>query len=313
MNEAMVEYKNRRRPWLAVVLSLIMPGLGHIYCGRIVRGLVLAFLSGILVPMVFGALSVSPSSVHMPVIIVSSLAYLVIWVVAIIDSWHTASHTAADYRLKEYNRWYVYVILLAMSMTGSTQISLNVRSSLLEAFRIPGDAGSMYPTIPPGDRLLANKIAYKKSDPHKGDVVVFIYPENRRWNHIKRVVAVAGDTVEMRDNELYINGRKLGRTSLGRTALQTEKKKIEGEVFLERNGEAEYRIFLSETEDGDDRKMADLEPTTVPEHHCYVIGDNRNSSCDSRHYGPVNLGLIKGRGDYIYWPGKGWEGFGRIK
>ena len=311
MNEAMVEVKNRRRPWLAVVLSLIMPGLGHIYCGRIVRGLVLAFLSGILVPVVFGSLAVSPSSVHMVVIIVLSFAYTVVWIVAIIDSWHTASHTAADYRLKDYNRWYVYVILLVMSMAGSTQVSLNVRSSLLEAFRVPG--GSMYPTIGPNDRLLANKIAYSSSDPQKGDVVIFIYPENRRWNHIKRVVAVAGDTVEMRHNDLYINGKKLERTSLERTALQMEEKKVEGEVFLEKNGEAKYRIFLSDTDDGDDCKMADLEPITVPEHHCYVIGDNRNSSCDSRRYGPVNLGLIKGRADCIYWPAKGWEGFGRIK
>ncbi|HUT31143.1 MAG TPA: signal peptidase I [Sedimentisphaerales bacterium] len=311
MSEVTMEVKNRRRPWLAVVLSLIMPGLGHIYCGRIVRGLVLAFLFGILVPMVIGALFVSPSSVHMAVIIVLSFAYMVVWVVAIIDSWHTASHTAADYRPKDYNRWYVYVILLVMSMAGSTQVSLNVRSSLLEAFRIPSP--SMYPTIGPNDRLLANKIAYSSSDPKRGDVVIFICPENRRWNHIKRVVAVAGDTVEMKDNDLYINGEKLERTSLGRTALQTEKKKVEGEVFLERNGDAKYRIFLSDTNDGDDCKMADLEPIKVAEHHCYVIGDNRNSSCDSRHYGPVNLGLIKGRADYIYWPAKGWEGFGRIQ
>jgi len=313
MAEATVEFVKRRRPWLAVVLSLIMPGLGHIYCGRIVRGLVLAFLSGILVPMVFGGLSVSPSAVHMAVIIVLSFGYIVIYLVAIIDSWYTARHTAADYRLKEYNRWYVYVILLVISMAGSSQIAFNVRSSLVEAFRIPGNAGSMYPTVGPNDRLLANKIAYKKSDPHRGDVVVFICPENRRWNHIKRVVAVAGDTVEMKDNDLYINGQKLGRTSLGRTALRTEKEKVEGEVFLERNGDAEYRIFLSETDDGDDNKIADVEPIKVAEHHCYVIGDNRHSSCDSRHYGPVHLGLIKGRADYLYWPGTGWEGFGRIK
>ncbi|HUW17828.1 MAG TPA: signal peptidase I [Sedimentisphaerales bacterium] len=313
MSEATTNVKNRRHSWLAVMLSLIMPGLGHIYCGRIVKGLVLAFLSGILVPVIFGALSVSRSSVHMVVMIPALLAYLAVWLIAIIDSWYTARHTASAYILKDYNRWYVYVILLAMSMAGSTQISFNIRSSLLEAFRIPKSAGSMYPTIAPGDRFLANKIGYRNTDPKIGDVVVFVCPENRRWNHVKRVVAVAGDTVEMKDNDLYINGQKLEGTSLGRTALQTEKKKVEGEVFLEKNSDAKYRIFLSDADDSNDRKIADLERITVPEHHCYVIGDNRNSSCDSRHYGPVNMGLIKGRADYLYWPAKGWEGFGRIK
>jgi signal peptidase I len=288
-----------------------MPGLGHIYCGRIVRGLVLAFLFGILVPMVIGALFVSPSSVHMAVIIVLSFAYMVVWIVAIIDSWHTASHTAADYRLKEYNRWYVYVIVLAMSMAGSTQVSLNIRSTLLEAFRIPKSA--MYPTIKPGDRLFANKIAYSDSDPKKGDVVIFIYPENRRWNHIKRVVAVAGDTVEMKNNDLYINGQKLERTSLGRSTLHKSKGETEGEVFLERNGEAEYPIFFADTGDNDDRKAANLAPIIVPDHHCFVLGDNRSGSRDSRHYGPVHLGLIKGRADYLYWPAKGWSRFGKIE
>jgi signal peptidase I len=202
MSEATLEVKNRRRPWLAVIASLIMPGLGHMYCGRIVKGLVLAFLCGILVPVVFGALSVSRSTVHMVVIIPALLAYLVVWLIAIIDSWYTARHTAAGYILKDYNRWYVYVILVAMSMAGSTQISLNVRSGLLEAFRIPRSGGSMYPTIAPGDRFLANKIAYRKSDPKRGDVVVFKCPDNRRSNHVKRVVGVAGDTVEMKNKDL---------------------------------------------------------------------------------------------------------------
>jgi signal peptidase I len=295
------------------MFSLIMPGLGHIYCGGIVKGLVLAFVSGILVPVVFGLLSVSRSAVRMAVIIPALVAYLVVWLIAIVDSWYMARHTAAGYILKDYNKWYVYVMLAAMSTAGSTQISLNVRSSLLEAFRIPNNAGSMYPTIPPGDRFLANKIAYRDTHPQIGDIVVFTCPDNRRWNHIKRVVAVAGDMVEMRDNELYINGQKLERTKLGRSTLHKTDGEIEGEVFLEKNGEVRYKIFLCDTDDSQEREAAGFEPTTVPKHHCFVIGDNRKGSRDSRHYGPVNLGLIKGRADYLYWPAKGWERFGRIK
>jgi signal peptidase I len=313
MTEVTLNIRNKRRIWAAAVFSLIMPGLGHIYCGRIVKGLVLAFLSGILVPVVFGALSVSRSSVHMVVIIPALLAYLAVWLIAIIDSWYTARHTAADYRLKDYNRWYAYVILVAMSMTGSTQIALNVRSSLLEAFRIPESAGSMYPTIAPGDRFLANKIAYKSTEPKRGDVIVFVCPENRCWNHVKRVVAVAGDTVEMKDKDLYVNGQKLERTNLGRSALHKGKGETEGEVFLERNGGAEYRVFWADSDTNKKQEVTDFAQITVSKHHCFVIGDNRSGSCDSRHYGAVNLGLIKGRADYLYWPARGWEGFGRVQ
>jgi signal peptidase I len=295
------------------MFSLIMPGLGHIYCGRIVRGLVLAFLSGILVPMVFGALSVSPSSVHLAVIIVSSLAYLVIWVVAIIDSWHTASHTAADYRLKDYNRWYVYAILVVMSMGSSPLIALNVRSNFVEAFRIPRHAASMYPTIWPGDRFLANKTAYKSNDPERGDVVVFTYPEDRRWNHVKRVVAVAGDTVEVKDSELYVNGQKLERISAGRATLRKARKQIAGQVFSEKNGTAEYKVFRSDKAPDTECEGADLAQMAVPDHHCFVIGDNRSGSRDSRHYGPVHVALIKGRADCVYFPAKDWSRFGAIK
>ncbi|MHC4616768.1 MAG: signal peptidase I [Planctomycetota bacterium] len=313
MSEATLEVKNRRRPWLAVMVSLIMPGLGHIYCGRVVRGLVLAFLCSILVPIVFGALSVSRSGVHMVVIIPALLAYLAVWLIAIIDSWYTARHTTAGYILKDYNRWYVYAILAAMSMAGSTQISLNVRSGLLEAFRIPRSAGSMYPTIAPGDRFLANKIAYEGTEPKIGDVVVFVCPENRHWNHVKRVVAVAGDAVEMKGNDLYVNGQKLERTSLGRSALHKGKGETEGEVFLERNGEAEYKVFWAEGDTNEEQGVSDFPQVTVSKHHCFVIGDNRSGSCDSRHYGAVNLGLIKGRADYLYWPARGWERLGRIQ
>lgn len=311
MGELTTEVKNRRQPLLAVVLSIVMPGLGHVYCGRIAKGLVLAFLSVILIPVILVVLSVSHSSVRIVVVIVALLAFLAIWLIAIIDSWRTARHTKVIYVLKDYNRWYVYLILVLMSMASSPLIALNVRSHLIEAFRIP--TASMYPTTWPGDRLLANKLAYKNHDPKRGNVVVFICPENRRWNHIKRVVATAGDTVEMRNNDLYVNGQKLERTPVGPSILVKENRKIEGEIFLEKHGEVEYKIFLADVDDNTEQKVSDFAQITVPQHHCFVLGDNRNSSRDSRHYGPIHLGLIKGRGDYLYWPAKEWSRFGRIR
>lgn len=313
MAEAIVQTKNRRWPWLAVTLSVIMTGLGHIYCGKFVKGFVLAFITCIFVPVLFGTLSVSHSSVRIVVIITALLASSVVWLFAIIDSGYTAKRTAENYTLKDYNRWYVYVILMMMGTGGSTQIAFNVRATLLEAFRVP--SASNYPTIEPNDRLLANKLAYKKSDPKRGDLVVFVNPEDRRINFIKRVVAVAGDTVEIKDGQLYINDEKLQRQMLAPSTLdniriEVKGEPLEGDVFEETNGNAKYKIFLAGPPH--DATSSDFAKTTVPKYHCFVLGDNRNLSHDSRHFGPIPLATVKGRADYIYWPAKDWSRFGRI-
>jgi signal peptidase I len=198
-----------------------------------------------------------------------------------------------------------------MSTTGAIQIAFNVKATVMEAFRVP--LPSMFPTIAINDRFLANKIVYKSTDPQIGDVIVFTGPDNRKWNYVKRVVAIAGDTVEMKDNQLYINGQKLERTSVSRSSYQGKKKKIEGEIFLETNGQAQYQIFLSNISEERKSKIGNFGPTEVPKHHCFVLGDNRNHSRDSRKFGPVPLATLKGRADYIYFPAKDWFRFRKIK
>jgi signal peptidase I len=314
MAEEQTQTENKRWPWVAVTLSVIMTGLGHIYCGRIVKGLVLAFISCILIPFIFGAFSVSHSTTRITVIIATLLTYSVIWLYAIFDSACIAKRTKENYISKDYNRWYVYIILILMGTGGSSQIAFNVRTIFLEAFRVP--VASNYPTILPGDRFIANKIAYKSTDPKRGDLIVFINPEDRQQNYIKRVVAVAGETVEIRNGELYVNDQKLPRQKLPQSTLDDIRitikrgkiEPLEGDVFEETNGDAKYKIFLA-----DHKPPGDFAKITVPEHHCFVLGDNRNLSYDSRHFGPVLLATVKGRADYLYFPAKDWSRFGKIR
>ena len=267
-----------------------------------------------IIPVFFGALSVGPSSVRVMVIILSLLISLVVWLAAIIDSWHTARHTSASYTLKDYNRWYVYVLLVLMGTGGSTQIAFNIRTSLLEAFRVP--AASCYPTIVPNDRLLANKIAYKNKDPKRGDLIVFLNPKDRRQNYIKRVIATAGDTMEIIDGQVYVNGEQLQRQKLAQSSLdnirvEVRGEPLEGEAFEESNGNSQYTIFLAGPPHN--KSSTDFAKITIPEHHCFVLGDNRNLSYDSRQFGPVPLATVKGKADYLYWPAQDWSRFGRIK
>ncbi len=116
----------KRKPLNAIVLSLIMPGLGHIYCGRIVKGLLLAFLSGIFVPIILLTLMLNYSPVRMAIIGMSLFASLVVELIAIIDSYYVAKHTKLDYELKEYNRWYVYLLLILMSMGSPREVASNI-------------------------------------------------------------------------------------------------------------------------------------------------------------------------------------------
>lgn len=307
MADATISLKNKRRPLTAIILSLILPGLGHMYCGRLVKGLILAFLTGISVPATIVAFSAQSGTTRILIIVFSWLTATAIGLVAVIDSYYTARHTKPDYQLKDYNRWYVYLLLLMMSTGGSLQIALHVRAEFLEAFIIPTQ--SMYPTMIPQDRFLATKKVYLDEDPRPGDIVVFKNPDNRRQNYIKRVVATGGDTVELRQGKLIINGQerqqqKLDLEELGAISLFTE-----GQLCREFNGGSSYNIFLAQTNQPD---VLNFGPVTVPVYHCFVLGDNRNLSWDSRTFGAISISSIIGRVDYLYCPAKDWSRFGRI-
>ena len=313
MAETTVNIRNKRRIWAAITFSLIMQGLGQVYCGKLARGLIFNFLNILPLPITIYLFSVSRSPILAPITLALFFVAGIIQLIAIIDSAYLAKHTKTDYELKDYNRWYVYVLLVLIVSGGSIGSSLYLRDQTLEAFRVP--TASNYPTIMPDDRFLANKLAYKNSDPTRGDLIVFLNPANRQINFIKRAVAIAGDTVEIKDGQLYINDEKLQRRKLPQSTLDDIRVKIEGEpldgeVFEEINGDAKYKIILAKPPH--DKTSHDFEKTTVPKHHCFVLGDNRNLSYDSRHFGPVLLATIKGRADYLYCPAKKWSRFGKI-
>jgi signal peptidase I len=314
MDDQKIQKRNKRHIWAAVFLSLIMPGLGQIYCGRFKRGLALNFLHILPLPIIIGLLSLSNSPALMHIAIVLVMVSIMVLLAAIFDSVFLAIRSAKDYQLKDYNNPVVYALLIIIVTGGSIGSTLYIRGKGLEAFRVP--TASCYPTIVPNDRILANKLAYNRIDPERGDLVVHICPFNRHWNYIKRVVAVAGDTIEVKDNQLYVNDRKLPQRKLPDSILdnittKVEEQPLKGEVFEETNGSKTYNIFLAESPH--DKTIGDFEKITVPEHHCFVLGDNRNLSRDSRDFGPIPLATIKGRADYIYWPALGWSTFGKIK
>lgn len=283
MNDTGFSAVRTRYPLLAVVLSLLCIGLGQIYSGRLVRGLVLAFVGAAGIPVAAAMLAN-----EMPVAgwaLVSVYAGMaVIGIAAAADSYLLARRTRHDYVLKEYNRVSVYILLYLICKAAALGGLLYTRDSLIEAFVVP--SACMEPAIASGDRILGNKRAYVSDLPARGDIVIFRDPERWRTNCVKRIVAVAGDRVEVIDREVIVNGRPIGNQGPGPEPHDSPPPTATCPAA------AEY---------------------VIPAMHCFVLGDNADKSRDSRDFGVIPLTSIIARADYNYWPADTWARFGSLR
>ena len=157
-----------------------------------------------------------------------------------------------------------WVVIIGAALVAA----LVIKTYLLQAFYIPSP--SMVPTLKIQDRVLVNKLSYRLHDVHRGDVVVFERPPNDAGtirDLIKRVVGLAGDTVEGRDGVVYVNGRQLNEPYLPKGTVTSQ-----------------------------------FSPKTIPEGYIWVMGDNRTNSSDSRVFGAVDEDRIVGRAFVRVWP-----------
>jgi signal peptidase I len=140
----------------------------------------------------------------------------------------------------------------------------------------------------------------------RGDEVVFRVPSVPGLNWVKRVIAIPGDTVEVKDNEVVVNGQPLPREPAPRVSLGTTSPLVKGELFEENNAGRRYRILFA----SDTKPLPDYPEAKVPDGMYFVLGDNRNNSHDSRTMGYVALGDVLGEVQYRYWPAATWTRFG---
>lgn len=201
--------------------------------------------------------------------------------------------THPERRTKSLLREYVEAILYALVLT------VALRVFVLQAFRIPSE--SMLDTLLVGDYLFVNKLDYGAKVPYietrlpgfrkpaPGDVIVFQYPDDPRRDYIKRCVAVGGQTVEVKNKVLYVDGVK------------------RDEPFVKHIDPTNHPASFDPRDN--------FGPYHVPAGHLFMMGDNRDNSNDSRFWGPVNMSLVKGRAMFLYWSWDGerrWPRFHRI-
>lgn len=272
------ETSHARLPWLAMALTMCCPGLGQLYCGRAARGLVMFGSFALFGPLVVGLSLIATSTASLFLFIACLLAFVgaAIWIA--VDAKRIANELRGQvYTLRDYNHLAVYVLLSLTSIPYSIGLAFFLRANVMEAFVIP--TRSMSPTLVPGDRILANKLGISTRTFSRGDLVVFRNPENRRQNFVKRIVGLPGDTIEIKERELLINGETQHRTPDDAELNPPPKTSIQ----------------------------------TVPAGSYFVLGDNRELSHDSRNFGFLSHGEITGVVTYLYWPAKSWSRFGPVK
>ncbi len=297
-----------RFPWVAVALSFLSSGVGHIYCGRIVKGLFL-YSARFLLPLlcVIAAFAQPSNGVFLGLLLVPSVAMVIIFLYSPIDAYGIAKRSGSDYRLEEYNRPGLYWVLIVMQLAYPVAMTWGMSEYVYEGYLIP--TRSMSPNFLPGDRILVNKRPFATEFPERGDIVVFRTPPSepgRTW--IKRVIGVSGDRIVIRGREIEVNGRQLERERVPQESMARIRDQIEGDVYYETCGGRRYRVLFADADDD----TADMEESefTVPENSVFVIGDNRDGSRDSRHIGSIPVGDVIGYVDYLYFPAETWSRFG---
>lgn len=167
--------------------------------------------------------------------------------------------------VEQENPWIEGLKTIALSAV----LAFGIRTFVAEARYIP--SGSMLPTLQINDRLIIDKVSYHFTEPDRGDIVVFqptdtLRQQNFKDAFIKRIIGLPGDTVEVKDNTVFVNGEPLS------------------ENYLQDDPNYQWG------------------PETVPNDQYLVLGDNRNNSYDSHHWGFVPRENIIGRAVVRFWP-----------
>ncbi|MDO9556992.1 MAG: signal peptidase I [Coriobacteriia bacterium] len=163
-----------------------------------------------------------------------------------------------------FGRWVLELVVL---VGVAFLLATGIKTWVVQPFIIP--TGSMIPTLEIGDYVIANKFIYRFEEPHYGDIVVFLSPASNSTDYIKRVIAVGGQEVDVRDGLVYVDGQPLDEPY---------------------------------THGAQNDRGALALPVVIPDGYVWLMGDNRDNSQDSRWFGPQPVSRIVGKAFFIYWP-----------
>jgi len=299
---------HRPFPLLAVAASLVMPGLGHLYAGRPLRGL--AWLVSIAaLPTWICLLALwSPGHALAWMVALGALVCVLAYALAARDAFKVAKHATGQ--RAPWQRAWVYVLAVAVAYTFVLiPFTAHAKERWIETFVVP--SSSMLPTIVPGDRFLADKRVNRLGGVAlaRGDVALFVYPNNRTQVFVKRIIGLPGDTIEFRGHALWVNGQLRSGGPVADLGDPVRNRLLADHLALSEKGDRHAYTVLWR-KDGE----APTGRFVVPSGQVFVLGDNRDASVDSRRFGTVPIADVKGTAKQVLFsllPGEGMR-WGRI-
>lgn len=284
--------KNKRSAFKALLISMILPGMGQIYNGEVPKGLTFFIFFILSVPT--GAwLSIhGPNAILWVFVVLGALSGMIFWIYSCVDAYRRAKDLGDHYHLQPYNKSYVYIAIYLFTLVFIIQPIMDyTKNHLIQIYSFPSK--SMSPTIKPGDLFFADKSVNSNGNKRimRGDIVTFINPQDRTLVFAKRVIGLPGDKIEMSGYNILVNNKTiiLSQSKEGKRLLVTEKSE---------SGQT-YQVQWEEPQ-------KDKISLTVPAGQAFLLGDNRSLSRDSRQLGSIYLADILGVAKQL-WFSKGKE------
>lgn len=291
MNQQSIHHP--RRPLIAASLSTALPGLGQLYNGDINKAnyFFLAFLAITLGALPFAVLY-PPIFQAIDAVLLIPIAYLLLWSIAVIHAFVSA-RKKTNYITKSWQGLGTYLLIfLIFQVVVTPLLSQYIKANFVESFKIP--SGSMEPNLYRGDMLFVDKrynCAGCQTPIQRGDVSVFIYPNDRTSFFIKRVIGLPNDYIKIQGGEVYINNQLLTHNRY-QHSLHTQKADT---VLVEKYGQQAWNIIWKH-----DKTAPPDGEYQVPAGHIFVLGDNRAASNDSRAFGMVPMSDVIGKAKFVW-------------
>ncbi len=256
--------KTKRKLWVAILFSILAPGLGQIYCGHLIRGII--FL-GILTLLSFGKsfiflLAMQQSSNPYVIIVIVCIMIILVYILAMVDAILLARKYRGGSISKSYNKWYIYLAVFILAFFVIRPII--VHDYIAKSYIMPSEG--MAPTICNGNGILVDNFLYNSNKACRGDIVVIKNPDDKKIKLVKRIIGLPGEIIEIDHKHVYINDRLL------------------------------HEPYVVHKYPLHDR----FPPTYVPKDSFFVMGDNRDFNLDSRAWGFVSKDLIEGKVKVIH-------------
>ncbi len=280
------DLQKRKNPFIAGLLSIIIPGAGQVYNKQIWKTFLVYLLFGILFSL-SGILKFSEEDSA----ILGLALFLCVEIILLVDAMNTAGKRMdEEYGIKLKKKtpkiiWFTVLVILFFNVVDMT-LSLRFRETSVKAFKIP--TGSMQPTLFGGqDHALGDHLVVNLRDRrviNRGEIVVFNYPVDPELQFVKRIIGLPGETLEIRNKVVYIDGKALD------------------ELWLKVFPQKEYFSDFGNTLPAVISPRDNFGPVRIPANSYFVMGDNRDNSSDSRFWGVVEKSFIIGKPMAIYFP-----------